>query len=195
MSNPPFQISNFNYRTDTTIEITGIDYKVGGLYCFTVYPFVYNEDGTKNSHVNEIWKCNTPEIKAPTIKQFPGLTDASIQGYKIMMSWAAPNGGIYEDYEVFLRKTPGTFTFTQATTAFAAGDSTHYERVVVPWYATNFEFSALTAGTYKIGIISRFVFGSFETYRSEDNVQIYTCNVDGSMTAGVYDFKQCAPGN
>ena len=195
MVNPPFNISNYNYRTDTTIEITGIDYKNGGLYCFTVYPFVYNEDGTKNSHVNEIWKCNSPVITAPNIKQFPGLTDGSVQGYKVMMSWSAPAGGIYEDYEVFIRKTPGTFTFTEATTAFAAGDTTNYQRVTVPWYAGSFDFIDLTAGTYKIGILSRFVFGSFQTYRSEDNVQIYTCVVDGAMTGGVYDFKPCAPGN
>ena len=195
MANPPFTISNYNYRTDTTIEITGIDYKVGGLYCFTVYPFVYNEDGTKNSSVNEIWKCNSPVITAPTARQFPGLTDGTVQGFNLMMSWSAPAGGIYEDYEIYLRKIPGTFTFTEATTTTDGGDLSIYSKATVPFYAANYEFSNLSPGTYKVGIISRFIFGSFGTYRSEDNVKLYTCVVDGAMTAGVYDFKQCTPGN
>lgn len=194
VGHPTLKISSYNYRTDTTIELTGVDYKVGGLYCFTVYPFVFNEDGSKSTQVNDIWKCNTPEIKAPDKEQFPGFGDSSVMGYNIMMSWSSPTGGIFEEYEIYMRKTAGTFSFSEAKAHLEANNTATYQRTVLPWFTTTYQFSNVAAGTYKVGIITRYTYGSFGIYRSEDNEQTYVCVVDGAMTGGVYNFTQCTPG-
>ena len=189
------KIESYNHRTDTTIAISGIDYKVGGLYCFSVYPFVYNPDSTKTSQPNAVWKCNTPEVIAPDVRQFPGFSEASTFGYDLNIFWSAPAGGIYENFEVFMRTTPGVFSFPEAKAQVASGVPVDYIQVILPWYITKYTFSNLTAPkVYKVGIITRYIFGATDTVRSEDNEQTYVCLLDAAKVSGNFVLAPCSLG-
>jgi hypothetical protein len=190
-------IDSYNFRTDTTITISGVDYKTGGLYCFSVYPFVYNTDGTKNAQPNGVWKCNTPEIKTPTKDQFPGITEASATGHDIGLTWEPPAGGVYESFEIYIRKTPGAFSFSQAKSQIASGVPVDYEQVILPWFMSSYKFTNLIAPvTYKIGMVTRYIYGASDTYHSEDNEKTFVCLVDASRDPVTtnYNLVQCTNG-
>lgn len=192
MNNPPLTISNYNYRTDTTIELTGVNYQLGGLFCFTVYPFVYAADGSKVTQINDVWKCNVPEIKAPDKSQFPGAVETRLDRNNITVKWNAPTAGIFEAYEVYIRKTPGTFSFTQAIAELDTPphSTTNYERVVLPWFYGEYVFENLAPGAHKVGVRTRYLYGSFSKYQSEINQSIYNC----AVTAGPWGSPIFCPG-
>lgn len=188
-------IEDYNHRTDSMITISGVDYGSGGLYCFSVYPFVYNGDGSKNAQPNDVWKCNVPEILPPDIEQFQGLSDASAFGYSILLGWSEPANGIYESYELYMRKTPGAFSFSEAKSQVASGLLVDYEMVVLPWFVTTYTFSNLPPKTYKVGIITRYIYGSQDIFRSEDNDKKYDCMVDGAVDgSGNFVLAACTNG-
>lgn len=178
-------IEDYNHRTDTTITIRGVDYNAGGFYCFSVYPFVYNPDTSKTTQPNGVWKCATPEIVAPTAAAFPGLTEASAFGNSILTSWSQPSVGIFENFELFLRITPGQFSYSEAKAQVSSGMLVDYVQVVLPWFIETYTFSNLPiSSNYKVGIVTRYVSGASATYNSEDNDAIYNCNVDAALDGG-----------
>ena len=171
----------FDYRYANEIVIPGIDYSDPQTHCFSVYPFNYKDDGSREEYPNDIWQCMIPEIKAPTADDFSGLDSAVIGGTNyIQMFWSAPLQGIYDSYEVIARKTTGNFNFGAAFTELGAGNnSTNYRRLNVgDPTATGAVLSMLPDGTYKIGVVTRYTNPvSGTSVVSEFNSSIFSCVV------------------
>jgi hypothetical protein len=66
-----------------------------------------------------------PSVTAPNVDDFIGVSQAFNSSNNLTVIWNAPSKGVFEEYEVFYKKTPGEFNFSQAETTVL------YERAVV----------------------------------------------------------------
>ncbi len=197
------KVTPFDFRSTGQIEITGIDYTTSGNYCFTIYPFVFESTTSSNKigYPNNIWKCAVPAINPPTADDFGGLFEAYALGYDISISWHSPGAGIFENYEIYLKKMSNSldkFTFQNATTQLdnpLIFPDPEYIQVIVPWYMSSYTFSYLELGNYKVGILTRYLFGDKEIKRSDFNESIYKCTVDASKTGQAYKQNFCVMGS
>lgn len=176
----------FDYRTASGITITGVDYSVESEYCFSVYPFVYDADeptGYK-AFENGVWMCESSAVTKADMVQFPGLSDAETQGNDIIVTWAAPSVGIFDMYEVYLRKTDSTFSYSAARNQIEALNTTNYTIALANGGSLFHRFNNLPNGKYRVGVLTYFAYippvGDPLVYRSEDNDGIFTCIVDGT---------------
>jgi hypothetical protein len=191
----PLEVVSFDYRTENSITINNVDYLDGGLKCFTIYPFIWN-GVTRVEYPNDVWKCVTPEISAPTDTEFAGVKEADTTGLNLFFNLDRPLVGIFDTYEVFLRKTPGVFSFSQAVAETEAGNFTNYNRYLLPWFIDSFTISNLALfDSYKIGILTYFVYGADDIFRSEYNESILVCKVDNQMAGSPLRpvTKACVP--
>jgi hypothetical protein len=177
-------VEPFDYRTATSITFTGIDYSTDSNYCFSVYPFVYLYPSGYTAYENGTWMCTQAEVTRATLLQFPGLIGAETSGNDLLLTWAEPAVGIFDMYEVYLRKTDGSFSFSAARSQLAALDSTNYVTAVVDRSQLTHRFTNVANGKYRMGVLTYFAYippaGDPLIYRSEDNEGIYTCIVDGT---------------
>src|SRR5690606_1000062 len=122
----------FDYLTTDQIVITNVDYSSVGTYCFSVYPFVYNseEPSGYKSYPNGIWQCVKTEILRPDIIQFPGFLDGSTSGNSVMLSWETPTGGVFDQFEIFVKKGDGSFSFNTAKAQTNAGNTSNSFKVI-----------------------------------------------------------------
>lgn len=186
------EVEPFDYRVATEITITGVNYSEETSYCFSVYPFVYDseEPSGYKSYENGVWMCATSEVIKPDMVQFPGLTAAETQGYDILVTWGAPTIGIFDLYEVYLRKTDATFSYSAARTQLANGNTTNYSTTLVSGSQSTYRFTNMAPGKYRVGVLTYFAYipptGDPLIYRSEDNTGIFTCTVSG--TDGACNF-------
>ena len=170
-------VQPFDYRLDKIIEISGINPSSSTPYCFLIIPFTYNNDGSKTTHrVGLIPQCKIPQIKGPTILDFPGV-DAfvcKLQSKEIEINWSTPNVGIYSHFEIFYTSENIPFNFGDA---FSWDDPlSPYNRILVDSSKTKFSLSNLQPGkSYKVGILS-FYDSINGIIRSENNLNIVHCN-------------------
>ena len=168
----------FDYRLDKIIEISGINPSSSAAYCFLITPFTFNNDGTKSIHRRGlIPQCKIPEIKGPTLLDFPGLDTYNCKSVtkEIEISWITPNEGIYSHYEIF---------YTSENISFNFGDAilwdtppTAYKRILVDPSKFKFTLSNLQTGkNYKIGILT-FYNSINGIIRSENNINIVQCSL------------------
>ena len=189
----------FDYKEDTFVTVQGIDYSSAKSYCFTMYPFVYDSLGNvvyKNENAG--WSCATTKIITATKAQFEGVREAEVSGRQIFINWNLPTDGVYSHFEVFYKKAVSsadvTFSFDSAIEATTVNyDFSQYERVLVdkdagydsdgnPEYATFVSLLNMPTGYYNIGVLSFANMGDVVA-RSEKNLKIYQCYVDGTSTA------------
>jgi hypothetical protein len=53
----PLDMQPFDYTKDSQVEIRGVEYNANKLYCFTIYPFIYDEFDQKVEYQNDAWTC------------------------------------------------------------------------------------------------------------------------------------------
>lgn len=182
----PMIVPYFDYRYASEIVIPGIDYSDPSTHCFSVYPFNYKDDGSREEYPNDIWHCMLPEVKAPTADDFAGLDSAVIGGSNyIQFFWTLPSQGVFDSYEVIARKTTGTFNFGAAFAELgSASESANYKRLTISNAdATGAVMTMLPNATYKVGVVTKYtnpIFGT--TVMSEYNTSIFSCVVVSNPT-------------
>lgn len=118
----PTNLDDFGTFNTMTLEFTT---PIDGTrtYCFSLVPVIESVYGNQEDKASAVVKCFTPEIKTPTIMQFPGKTPVCTTntGKDLSISWNTPTGGLYSKYIIFYReKNLGTdfFNFSDAVTAY-----------------------------------------------------------------------------
>jgi hypothetical protein len=177
----PMIVPYFDYRYANEIVIPGVDYADPQTHCFSVYPFNYKDDGSREEYPNDIWHCMMPQVRGPTADDFAGLDSVIVGGSNYLeMFWTLPLQGVYDSYEIIARKTAGTFNFGAALTELGTGtDSVNYRRLTITNPdATTAVMDMLPDGTYRIGIITRYINPLSGTpVDSEYNSAIFSCAV------------------
>ncbi len=182
------------FETFTQIDIDGIVPSVGKQYCFSLVPKIDGDNThyqTNNfvdiedvSHA--LVKCITPEIKTPTLAQFPGkLTNCSVSGRTINVAWNAPTGGMYNNFQVFWMRNLGTpFQFAQAKNVVPPGgpDPDYWTKEGINKAFTGYTVDPTTLGKpplipgerYFTGVLSYLQVG-LDRYYSETNLATNDC--------------------
>lgn len=147
-------VQPFDYRLDTTIEVSGIDPSSSTPYCFLIVPFTYNNDGSKTLHrAGLIPQCKIPEIKGPSAIDFPGVDNfqCNFASKEIIVNWTKPNVGIYNSFELYYVINASSFNFGEAFD----WENNAYSRILVDSSKTTHTLTNLQPGqSYRIGIIS-----------------------------------------
>ena len=114
----PTSISGF--ETFSEIAIDNIEPSIGNQYCLSVVP-VIDGDNTfgyvdYENLPSAIVKCIVPEIKTPTLQEFPGKSSlCQVTDRSLKVSWTDPTAGMFNRYQVFWKKNDGTpFSFADA---------------------------------------------------------------------------------
>lgn len=182
----PLDVPVFDYRYATEIVVGGIDYADPQTHCFSIYPYNYKEDGSRDEYPNDIWHCMIPQVRGPTADDFAGLDSAIIGGTNyIQLFWSLPIQGVYDSYEIIVRKTAGTFNFGAGIAELgAATESANYKRVsITNPDTTSAVINMLPDGSYKVGIITRYINPLSSTpVDSEYNSAIFSCAVVSNPT-------------
>lgn len=158
---------NFSVSSSTKVRVKGIGTN-GQKYCFAAFPAIRDEaEQLPVTDPTQDWivRCITPEVKTPTIAQFPGFNaNCSVLNNSISVTWNKPSGGIYSAYRVFWRKIKASqnFTYTDAVAAQIAGtvnnpdQSPYYSSAPLSPDTLSYTMSNLRPGTrYKIGILTQ----------------------------------------
>lgn len=186
---------NFNYKTDTSIEVSGLNYSAEQTYCFTIFPFNYDSSmpgGKRYFSENSSWQCEVVQSSAPSTSQFTGFKSAKAINNLVELSWDQPSGGMYSHYEVFYRSAASasdtSFSFVQAARDTTVNyDYSTYQRVLLSADSgsgalTSFDLDGLANGFYILGLSTYYNAGVGKVKRSYDGSQLYMCSVTGSGT-------------
>lgn len=188
----PVTVDSFNYAIDSMIKINNISYTDGQNNCFNIYPFVYDASLAKIGYNADKWVCVIPTISPPSKTEFTGIGQIITTNGGFMINWSAPGNGVFTHYEVFWKKTAGSFSFNTAIAETSAGNFTNYGRSLVADYVTDqntqFQISNLPYTTYKIGVLTYYLNPltindgdpTNDIYRSENNDKIFTCVVNAT---------------
>ncbi len=169
-------VQPFDFRTETRIEISGIDPSAATPYCFLIIPFTYNNDGSKNLHRNGLVpQCKIPQIKGPAIIDFDGIDSFTCNNDddEIIVNWDRPESGVYDSYELYYSIDGADFNFGEA---FNWMNNGLYRRILVPPSRTTYTITNLQPGrTYRVGIIT-FYDSINGPIRSEVNAKTIQCS-------------------
>lgn len=178
---------NYSVSSGTNIRIKGIK-NDGTKYCFAAAPAIREElEQLPVSHVTKDWiiRCITPEVKTPTIAQFPGANSScGVVNNSITVSWPKPVAGIYSAYRVLWRKIDGneTFSFSSAATDAGTGNINN-PTPANPYFASptldpdtlTYTLSNLRPGArYKVGVLTQTT-GAGPIKWSEFNTNVKDC--------------------
>lgn len=168
-------VQPFDYRTDTVIEVSGVDPSSPAPYCFLITPFTYNNDGTKTLHRGGlIPQCKIPQMKGPTVAEFAGIDSfaCSPTSRQVTLYWTKPASGIYNSFELFYAVNAPSFNFGDAFD----WENNFYERIIIDPSRTSFTLTNLEPGkNYRLGLISFYDFIN-GPIRSELNSNTIQCN-------------------
>ncbi|HAZ12286.1 MAG: hypothetical protein A2X86_03525 [Bdellovibrionales bacterium GWA2_49_15] len=181
------------------VNIDGIEPSVGKEYCFSLVPKVDGDNthysvGPPNYNFQDIEnmgsaliKCITPEIKTPTLAQFPGkVPTCSVAGRTINMTWSLPTGGMYNNFQAFWkRNNTGTpFQFAEAKTMSlpAPGGPIYWTKEAIDKTLTAYTVDPTTVGKpplipgerYFTGVLAYLQVG-LDRYYSEANLNTGDC--------------------
>lgn len=164
----------FNYMNDRVISISGIDPTSASPYCFLVYPFTYNNDGSKNLFKSGLTpRCAVPTIEGPKLAEFTGIANFScnLATKEATIDWNSPSIGIYNKYELYFTKENIVFSFGSAIDPA----TTSYTKILLDSTQTSVRLTGLEPGaTYKFGVLTRYQ--SIDgVIRSEFNNEIKSC--------------------
>jgi len=184
---------DYNFLTQNTVTIFGIDYLDPNPYCFTIYPFKYDNalPPSKIEFPNNIWKCVQPKIDPPTATQFPGLVRARNSGSAVTLDWLAPTAGIFAEYELYWRKNSTVFIWGDAISEAGEDfDYTNYGRITIDSSLTSISLDNFPNGDFTFGILTHYTYitpaGSV-TLRSETNGGILRCTFNNDFDPGTPD--------
>lgn len=186
-------VLEYDYLTDTQIIVDNIDYSDSSVpFCFTIYPFLYDSDGLKETYPNGRWECSYPDLSnaVPSLADFEGLDFGLVSDGIVSLRWFPPASGLYSHFEVYYRKTAGAFNLSEAINETTVDfDYTNYGRVVVAAEddVSNYviQIENLEEKTYQFGISTYFASPS-GILRSEQNSVVLTCDLgeDPSQCVG-----------
>lgn len=175
---------NYSVASSTSIRIKGTETN-GTRYCFAAFPAIREEsEELPASHPTQDWiiRCLNPEVKTPTIAEFPGINGScSIVNNSISVNWSKPTSGIYNGYRVLWRKIDSNENFSFAEAASDVQDS-EVNTPASPYFASSvidpdtlsYTIPNLRPGTrYKVGVLTQTTGGSIKW--SEYNTNIKDC--------------------
>lgn len=169
------QVLSFDYSLDTTIVVSGIDPSSASPYCFMVYPFTFNADGSKKVYKEGLKpKCQVPSIEGPTALAFTGMFSTSCfnSAKEAIIEWKQPTSGVFDKFEVYYAKNVSVFSFALAIDPA----NTAYKKVVLDSSQTSLNLTDLEPGAnYKFGVLTRYQSPN-GTIRSEFNTSIGVCS-------------------
>lgn len=149
-------------------------------YCFAMTPAIRAPgfEAAEIPPLQRIVRCIQPEIKVPTITQYPGIKGlCRVDENKISIDWEKPTGGVYNKFQVFHRTINGgdSFRFSDAV----SGDSDYTSSALLDANTTTYTITGLEPGqNYKVGVLSVAYDSSANTkIYSEYNIKIQGCYV------------------
>jgi hypothetical protein len=153
-------VDSFNYLTDTSIKLRGIDYNSTDLQCFAIYPYSYDGSGNKVVQKQNLTpKCILPAATAPDSTQFLGFKDPGLScssgSRSIALNWDTPTGGVYDKYEIFYVKVSSISDPFNIDFAYDYANHPEYHRILLDNSKTSYIISNLQSGAgiyYKVGI-------------------------------------------
>lgn len=177
----------FDPMSTTEIKVDGIDYLTTEPYCFRLYPYKWNDDGTQRREItNENWKCIIPKIEPPTAQSFIGVDSGSTQREYVTVKWSAPETGFYTNYVLFWRS--GTvFNWGEALAAFS-GTMNSYDFLVLDAEDLEYTLSGFPNGQYVFGVLTYHLYISNDSIVekwSETNTRFLRCTVNNSSAVNV----------
>lgn len=197
----PLTLNSFSNYKEINLELdtpfSGTETVSTKKYCFAVVPNIDGDyggndvfdypyiDGARDLS-NAIFKCIVPEIKVPTIENFPGRSlGCNVTGDDLNVAWALPTDGIYTNFVVFWKeKDSDPFLFSSAVADI--GTNATYETTIDTEGATflsstdtSYTISDLTPGKrYQFGVLA-FINNADPTKRkfSEFNIRTDDCAI------------------
>lgn len=169
--------------TYTTQSIRGTVADGLTQYCFAATPAIIGFGPEVRLAPSErVVRCIYPEIRTPTISQFPGLTGTcEVSNTDATVRWNLPAGGIYSDIHVFYRekKSSTVFSYGEAidqTDGVSDPSSPDYTRVSLSASDVNTTISGLLPGkTYQMGVMTSVLLDTGTRLWSENNLSIKDC--------------------
>ncbi|MEA9357699.1 fibronectin type III domain-containing protein [Bacteriovorax sp. PP10] len=178
----PMPTSLAEYATLTQLEVKLPVIDASAKYCFSLLPSIYSPFLNQEDKSTAVIKCVTPEIKTPTIVQFPGRNNTcSISGKDVSINWPTPTGGLYTKFVVLYREKQSTstfFNFPDAVNAFVTNNNSSYKWVdSLARNDVSLTLSNLIQGrTYNIGVLPYLEDGGVKRF-AQYNVNIGECNL------------------
>ncbi|MCM2350062.1 MAG: fibronectin type III domain-containing protein [Bacteriovoracaceae bacterium] len=165
--------------TYTSQKVKGMMTDGSTEYCFAATPAISGIGGVDiRLNVGErIVRCSFPEVRPPSIAQFPGLNDScSISGVDASVSWNLPTGGIYSGFKVFWKEKSSAAKFSFAN---AIGGSSGYSSSLdLTANTQDFTVNNLIPGkSYQMGVLAVVDMDPYDDLYSEYNLKIVECNV------------------
>lgn len=197
----------FDYDSDSSVTVVGLDYTAEKSYCFSIYPFNYDPsagDGKVYYDENSVWRCAKVEPIAPKKTEFAGIASAYAKDNQVVLNWTPPSNGVYTHFEVFMKKVgfsgDTSFDFNQAIEDTSVNfDYTNYDRWLLSAddgvdsggnsiVLNNYNILGLPNGSYLLGVLTYYNAGIANIKRSEVNQSIYRCTIDG--TPGIVECDE-----
>lgn len=130
----PYSIASFDFKTDTVVEVVGVDVEsLSEPYCFKMIPYIEKNNTIERADETSIVeRCITPVVDIPNSIQFSGLINAVKDSNDyVTLEWTPPSGGIFTQYEIFVRTDQGTFSFAEALGGSPGADN--YNMINLPY--------------------------------------------------------------
>lgn len=167
----------------TSQNIKGVIADGTRQYCFAATPAITGfGPEIRLSAAERAVRCIYPEIKTPTITQFPGLSGScEVATSNATVRWNLPSGGVYSDIHVFYReKTPAAiFSYGDAisqTDGVFDPPSPDYTRLNFAATDLTTTISGLRPGkTYQVGVLTSVLLDTGTRLWSENNLNIKDC--------------------
>ena len=177
----PSALADYGILTKLEVRLPVID--GNARYCFSLLPSIRSSFVVQEDLSTAVIKCVTPEIKTPTIVQFPGRNDTcTISGKNLGINWPAPTGGLYTKFVILYKEKQSGgsnfFNFEDATNAYINNNNLTYKWVDnLPREAVDYTFNNLIQGrTYNIGVLPYLEDGAVKRF-AQYNVNIGQCTL------------------
>lgn len=176
----PTILSDYGLLNNLEIRLPVID--GNARYCLSLLPSISSPFLNQEDKTTAVIKCFTPEIKTPTIIQFPGrVNTCQLAGKNLSINWPLPTGGLYTKFVVLYREKKSTsnfFNFQDATQAYLTNNSTTYKWIdELPRTQLTHNLTSLVEGrTYNIGVLTYLDDGVSKQF-AQYNVNIGECTL------------------
>ncbi len=176
----PSAFADYGILTNLEVELPVVD--GNSRYCFSLLPSIRSQYLIQEDLSTAVVKCVTPEIKTPTIVQFPGREDVcNINGRNLTINWPTPTGGLFTKFVVFYKEKTASstfFNFEEAKSAYLNNNNAVYKWVDgLPRDSVEHIFTNLIQGrSYNVGVLSYLEANSTKLF-SQFNVNIGQCTM------------------
>ncbi|HLT22400.1 MAG TPA: hypothetical protein VKZ84_03115 [Bacteriovoracaceae bacterium] len=177
----------FDALSTTEIIVEGIDYLASEPYCFRLYPYKWNEDGSQIREIeNENWKCILPKVEPPDATAFLGIESGSSVREYVTLRWSPPTSGFYTNYVIFWRKGSSVFNWGEAMAAFNDTEIDNgYDFRIIDGDKKEFTLEGFEDGLHTFGILTYHLYVSetevVEKW-SDTNTRFLKCNINNSTS-------------